>query len=134
MHAIIVMISLHCGFRRVLLDELHQGCSNPASEATTTLNGERRWAWLSFVLRWTGLSTLCNRSNQQSQSKVIKMMMLLGRKNRGIMLHWRWHIPLKTKKWQTTTKNFMAFIKNTIEQAIVGSIAECDSVGEYLKI
>jgi hypothetical protein len=25
----------------------------------------------------------------------------------------------------------MGFIKNTIEQAIVGSIAECDSVGEY---
>jgi hypothetical protein len=27
----------------------------------------------------------------------------------------------------------MAFIKNTFEQAIVGSIAECDSVGEYLE-
>jgi hypothetical protein len=40
---------------------------------------------------------------------------------------------LENKKWQTTNKNFMAFIKNTIEQAMMGSIAECDSVGEYLE-
>jgi hypothetical protein len=40
---------------------------------------------------------------------------------------------LENKKWQTANKKCMAFIKNTIKQAIVGSIAECDSIGEYLK-
>jgi hypothetical protein len=40
---------------------------------------------------------------------------------------------LENKKWQTANKKCMAFIKNTIEQTIVGSIAECDSVGEYLE-
>jgi hypothetical protein len=38
---------------------------------------------------------------------------------------------LEKKKWQTINKKCMAFIKNTIEQAIVGPITECDSVGEY---
>ncbi|KAM0901562.1 hypothetical protein ACQ4PT_019906 [Festuca glaucescens] len=40
---------------------------------------------------------------------------------------------LENRKWQTTNKKCMAFIKNTIENAIVGSIAECASVGEYLE-
>jgi hypothetical protein len=40
---------------------------------------------------------------------------------------------LENKKWQAANKKCMAFIKNTIDQAIVGSIAECDSVGEYLE-
>jgi hypothetical protein len=40
---------------------------------------------------------------------------------------------LENKKWQTANKKCSTFIKNTIEQAIVGSIAECDSVGEYLE-
>ncbi|XP_010229501.1 uncharacterized protein LOC104581977 [Brachypodium distachyon] len=40
---------------------------------------------------------------------------------------------LENKKWLTTNKKCMAFIKNTIEHAIVGSVAECASVGEYLE-
>ncbi|KAK1615015.1 hypothetical protein QYE76_020532 [Lolium multiflorum] len=40
---------------------------------------------------------------------------------------------LENKKWQTANKKCMAFTKNTIENAIVGSIAECASVGEYLE-
>jgi hypothetical protein len=40
---------------------------------------------------------------------------------------------LENKKWKTANKKCMAFIKNTIQLAIVDSIAECDSVGEYLK-
>ncbi|KAK1625838.1 hypothetical protein QYE76_000153 [Lolium multiflorum] len=40
---------------------------------------------------------------------------------------------LENRKWQTANKKCMAFIKNTIENAIVGSIAECASVGEYLE-
>jgi hypothetical protein len=40
---------------------------------------------------------------------------------------------LDNKKWQTANNKCMAFIKNTIEQAIVGSIAEYDSVAEYLE-
>jgi hypothetical protein len=40
---------------------------------------------------------------------------------------------LENKKWQTANKKFTAFMKNTIEQAIVVSIAECNSVGEYLE-
>ena len=40
---------------------------------------------------------------------------------------------LENKKWQTTNKKCMAFIKNTIEVAIVGSIAECASVREFLE-
>ncbi|KAK1668155.1 hypothetical protein QYE76_056314 [Lolium multiflorum] len=40
---------------------------------------------------------------------------------------------LESRKWQTANKKCMAFIKNTIENAIVGSIEECASVGEYLE-
>ena len=40
---------------------------------------------------------------------------------------------LENKKWQTANKKCMAFIKNTIEVAIVGSIAECASVREFLE-
>ncbi|XP_024313911.1 uncharacterized protein LOC112270219 [Brachypodium distachyon] len=38
----------------------------------------------------------------------------------------------ENKKWLTANKKCMAFIKNTIEHAIVGSIAVCASVGEYI--
>ena len=40
---------------------------------------------------------------------------------------------LNNQKWLTANKNCMAFIKNTIENAIVGSITECTSVVEFLK-
>ncbi|KAK1626774.1 hypothetical protein QYE76_001089 [Lolium multiflorum] len=40
---------------------------------------------------------------------------------------------LENIKWETANKRCMAFTKNTIENAIVGSIAECASVGEYLE-
>ena len=40
---------------------------------------------------------------------------------------------LENQKWQKANKKCMAFIKNTIENAIVGSIAECASVREYLE-
>ena len=40
---------------------------------------------------------------------------------------------LANKKWQTANKKCMAFIKNTIENVIVGLIVECASVGEYLE-
>jgi hypothetical protein len=40
---------------------------------------------------------------------------------------------LENQKWLTADKKCMAFIKNTIENAIVGSIAECASVWEYLE-
>ncbi|KAM0865324.1 hypothetical protein ACQ4PT_043347 [Festuca glaucescens] len=40
---------------------------------------------------------------------------------------------LENQKWQTTNKKCMAFIKNTIEDAIVGSIAECAPIGEFLE-
>ncbi|XP_071675410.1 uncharacterized protein [Lolium perenne] len=40
---------------------------------------------------------------------------------------------LENRKWQTANKKCMTFIKNTIENAIVGSIVECASVGEYLE-
>ena len=40
---------------------------------------------------------------------------------------------LEIKKWLTANKKCMAFIKNTIEVAIVGSIAECASVREFLE-
>jgi hypothetical protein len=64
---------------------------------------------------------------------MIKMMIMLGRKRRWIMLHWRWLIPLITKSGKPPIKKCMAFIKNTIEQVIVGSIVECHSVWEYLE-
>ena len=40
---------------------------------------------------------------------------------------------LENKKWQTANKKCKAFIKNTIEHAIVGSIAECDSAQKFLQ-
>jgi hypothetical protein len=40
---------------------------------------------------------------------------------------------LENQKWVNTNKKCMAFIKNTIENIIAGSIAECTSVGEFLK-
>jgi hypothetical protein len=39
---------------------------------------------------------------------------------------------LGNQNWAIANKNCMAFIKNTNENAIVGSIAECASVGELL--
>ncbi|XP_072151171.1 uncharacterized protein [Setaria viridis] len=39
---------------------------------------------------------------------------------------------LENKQWTTANKKCMALVKNTIEPAILGSIAECDSVSEYL--
>ena len=40
---------------------------------------------------------------------------------------------LDNQKWLTANKKCMAFIKNTIENAIAGSIKECTSVGEFLE-
>ena len=40
---------------------------------------------------------------------------------------------LDNQKWLTANKKCMAFIKNTTENAIVGSIVECTSVGEFLE-
>ena len=40
---------------------------------------------------------------------------------------------LESKKWGNANKKCMAFLKNTIEPAIVGSIAECDSARGYLE-
>ena len=40
---------------------------------------------------------------------------------------------LENQKWVNANKKCMAFIKNTVENAIVGSIEECTSVGEYLQ-
>lgn len=40
---------------------------------------------------------------------------------------------IEKQKWNTANKKCMAFIKNKIQHAIVGSIAECASVGEYLE-
>jgi hypothetical protein len=40
---------------------------------------------------------------------------------------------LENQKWVNTNKKCMAFINNTIENAIAGSIEECTFVGEYLE-
>ena len=40
---------------------------------------------------------------------------------------------LENQKWLNANKKCMAFIKNTIENAIVGSIAECTSIVEFLE-
>jgi hypothetical protein len=40
---------------------------------------------------------------------------------------------LDNQKWLNAYKNCMAFIKNTIENAIAGSIEECTSIGEFLE-
>jgi hypothetical protein len=40
---------------------------------------------------------------------------------------------LQNQKWVNAHKKCMAFIKNTIENAIAGSIAECTFVGEFLE-
>src|SRR5215216_3083633 len=39
---------------------------------------------------------------------------------------------IENQKWVNANKKCMAFIKNTIENAIIGSTAECTSVGELL--
>ena len=39
---------------------------------------------------------------------------------------------IDNQKWVNANKKCMAFIKNTIESTIVGSIAECTSAGELL--
>jgi ionotropic glutamate receptor len=40
---------------------------------------------------------------------------------------------LENQKWVNANKKCMAFIKNTIENAIAGSIAGCTSIGEFLE-
>ena len=40
---------------------------------------------------------------------------------------------LENQKWLNANKKCMAFVKNTIENAIAGSIEECTSVGEFLE-
>jgi hypothetical protein len=40
---------------------------------------------------------------------------------------------LDNQKWLNANKKCMAFIKNTIKNAIAGSIEECTSVGEFLE-
>jgi hypothetical protein len=40
---------------------------------------------------------------------------------------------LENQKWVNANKKCMAFIKNTIENAIAGSIKECTSIGEFLE-
>ena len=40
---------------------------------------------------------------------------------------------LENKRWSNANKKCMAVIKNTIETAILGSIAECDSAAEYIE-
>jgi hypothetical protein len=38
---------------------------------------------------------------------------------------------LENQKWVNANKKCMTFIKNTIENAIAGSIEECTSIGEF---
>ena len=38
---------------------------------------------------------------------------------------------INKQKWNATNKKSLAFLKNTIENAIAGSIAECATVGEF---
>jgi hypothetical protein len=59
--------------------------------------------------------------------------MLIGKRKRGIMLTYRWHMTYKSKNGSIPAKKCVAVIKNTIEPAIMGSIQECDTVTEYLK-
>jgi hypothetical protein len=40
---------------------------------------------------------------------------------------------LENQKWVYANKKCISFIKNTIENAIAGSIKECTSVGEFLE-
>jgi hypothetical protein len=40
---------------------------------------------------------------------------------------------LENQKWVNANKKCMSFIINTIENAIVGSIKECTSVGDFLE-
>ena len=40
---------------------------------------------------------------------------------------------LENRKWLNANKKCMSFIKSTIENDVVGSIAECAFVGEYLE-
>jgi hypothetical protein len=40
---------------------------------------------------------------------------------------------LENQIWVNANKKCMAFIKNTIENAIAGSIKECISIGEFLE-
>jgi hypothetical protein len=40
---------------------------------------------------------------------------------------------LENQKWVNANKKCMAFIKNTIENAIAGLIKECTSVREFLE-
>ena len=60
------------------------------------------------------------------------MMMLRGIKRRGEYAPVEMLYSIKNQKWVNANKKCMAFIKNTIESAIVGSIAECTSAGELL--
>jgi hypothetical protein len=40
---------------------------------------------------------------------------------------------LENQKWVNANKKCIVFIKNTIENAIAGSIKECISIGEFLE-
>jgi hypothetical protein len=59
--------------------------------------------------------------------------MLIGKRKRGTMLPYRWHMTHKSKSGSMPTKKYVAFIKNTIEPTIICSIQECDTVTEYLE-
>jgi hypothetical protein len=59
--------------------------------------------------------------------------MLIGKRKRGTMLPYRWHMTYKSKSGSMPIKKCVAVIKNTIEPTIMGSIQECDTVTEYLE-
>jgi hypothetical protein len=62
-----------------------------------------------------------------------KMMILLGTKKKKDHAPVELAYTLEKPKWVNANKKYMAFMKNTIENAIVGSIEECASVGGLLR-
>jgi hypothetical protein len=60
-----------------------------------------------------------------------KMMMLLGTKRKKDHALVELAYVIENQKWVNANKKCMSFMKNTIENAIVGSIAECASVEEF---
>ena len=84
--------------------------------------------WRSYAPKWIGWLTPSNQSSPLTRSE----------ESADFEKRKRDHAPLElaysidNQKWVNANKKCLAFVKNTIENAIVGSIGECATVGEYL--
>jgi hypothetical protein len=130
MHAIVLLSHIFLDFRRLQFDELPQRCSDAQGDNYTEWRKKVDLAFVSAEVEWVVDTPQPVKPIEQGRD--VKDDDAAWEKKKDYAPVELAYV-LENQKWVNANKKCMAFIKNTIENAIVGSIEECTSVGEFLE-